>query len=139
MDSFEVTAKSADVLEPSELVAEMQDLSENMKVFPLLWNGYTYRFEEVHGGYVASEGYHLVKLSCGNMTKGSIDELSEGQYEVHIDDTVFNLETKDYYEFQDGRVYTLALKVTGYEKYPYSFAEEMREQVDGRWTEYDFE
>lgn len=139
MDSFEVTAKSADVLTSSELVAEMQDKSENMKTFPLLWNGYTYKFEEVHGGYVKREGYHLVKLSCGNMTKGSIDSLSDGNYEVHIDDSVWTLEVKDYHEFYDGDVYTLALKVTGYEEYPYSFAEALREQIDGRWSEYDYE
>jgi len=139
MDSFEVTAKSADVLDPSELIAEMQELCDTVKNFPLVWNGYTYKFEDIHGGYVASEGYHLVKLSCGNMTKGSIDNLADGQYEVHLQDSVYNLEVKDYYEFQDGRVYTLALKVTGYEAYPYSFAEEMRENIDGRWTEHDYE
>lgn len=132
-----MTAKSTDVLSPSHLIAEMQEDSEDLSNFPLLWNGYTYRFEEVHGGYVDSEGYHLVKLSAQGMTE--IPNLDEGQYEVHLSNEVWNLEAKDFYEFRDGNVYTLALKVTGYEKYPYEFTDEMRETIDGRWTEYDFE
>jgi len=139
MDSFEVTAKRADILESSELVDELQHRSVTMKHFPILWNGYVHHFQELHGGYVKSGGYHLVKLSSDSMHSGSIPDLDEGNYEIHLDKRVYTLEVTDFYEFEDDDVYTLALQVTGYEEYPYSFAEDMRDVIDGRWTEYNYE
>lgn len=136
MDSFEVTAKSTDVLQSSHLIDKLQNDAENMERFPLIWNGYAYKFEEINGGYVESEAYHLVKISATGMQIGSIINLNEGRYELHLNNSVWVLEAKDYFEYQDGPVYTLCLKVTGYNSYEHSFAEEMEERVDERWTEY---
>lgn len=140
MDSFEVTAKNTDVLSVSELVANMQADYDELENFPLVWDGIAYKFDAVNGGYVEEEGYHLVKLTALEMPKEQRPKrLGAGQYEVHLDKYVWNMEVQDFYEFDDGPVYTLALKVTGYVEYEHSFAEEMRKTVDGRWSEHDYE
>lgn len=140
MDSFEVTAKNTDVLTVSELVAQMQSDLKQMDEFPLVWDGIAYKFDAVNGGYVEEEGYHLVKLTSLDLPESQYPKnLDSGQYEVHLENDVWNMEVQDYFEFDNGPVYTLALKVTGYVSYQHSFAEDMRKTVDGRWTEYDYE
>lgn len=135
MDSFDVPVETSHVVKDSHVVNELQEYD---KTYTLLYDGYAYPFDTISGGYVEDAGYHLI--NCSVDVDPEIPDPDLGMYEIHADG-VWSLEVAGVREFEasDDSQYTLALKVTGYTSYPYSFAEQMRETVDGRFTEYEFE
>lgn len=134
-DDFSVTAVSANVLEQSDFVdAVSDDVSDDAS--SVVYAGYAFQFDDVSGGYIRDKGYHLLKLHISQPSKFST-RFEAGSYELHTETTVWSCEVQEVRYFESDGGYTLAMMVTGYEKYPYTYANEMRERVDGRWTEYD--
>lgn len=134
-DDFSVTAVSADLLEQSDFVdAVDDDVSDDPS--SVVYAGYAFQFDDVSGGYIRDKGYHLLKLYISQPSSFST-RFEAGDYELHTETAVWSCEVQEARHFESDGCYTLAMMVTGYEKYPYTYANEMRERVDGRWTEYD--
>lgn len=140
MDEFQVAAKDTTVLSTSHLVEEMQAESGDMDDFPVLIGKNVERFHEVSGGYHRDEGYHIVRLE--HLVQGDGSPPSEDfakSVEVHLDESSYYLEVEGGFSYGDypNEDYVLCLKVTGYVKEPYSFADEMDVAVDKRETRYE--
>lgn len=134
-DEFSVTAVSADVLEQSDFVDGVEaDVSDSPS--SLVYEGYAIQFDDVSGGYISDKAFHLLKLHVNQSSKFSM-RFENGDYELHTETTVWSCEVASVRYFEEDDGHTIAMVVTGYEEYPYSYADEMRERVDGRWTEHD--
>jgi hypothetical protein len=144
MDSFEVVAADVELLDSSHLVEEMGAATSSVDVFTVLLGNSVARFHDVDGGYHRSGGYHVVNLIHRVQGRGSPPPSHEpvgAHAEAHIGDTYFYLEVGGEYNlgaYPDDD-YVCSLQVTGYEQGPYSFADELMQNIDKRHQEYEYD
>lgn len=141
-DSFQVAASETEVLGPSHLVSEMKHLSDDMEMFPVLIGDFVAYFHTVDGGYHRSEGYHVVNLIHEVQGPDSPPNKTDSKaIEAHLDDLYISFEVDATWEFGDypDEDYVLSLQVTGYESGPYSFSEQLTQEVDKRETEHSWD
>lgn len=139
-DSFSVAATDTEILDSSHLVAELQEECRSVDSFPVLLGRNVATFHDVEGGYHRSEGYHVVNLIHEVQGDGSPpSDVRHSEVELHLD-KYWYLEVEDVREYTGANEdYVLSLQVTGYRGGPYSFSDELQEDVDKRETEYSYE
>lgn len=151
-DRFEVPASSADILEHSHLVTEMELRADRVDSFPVLIGERVATFHDVSGGYVTpdeepslAESYHVINLIHEVQGDGSPPSVEyEPNVEAHIDDAYFYLDVQDVWAYTEGGEdypnsdYILSLKVTDYQQGKHSFNEELMMEVDKREQEHTF-
>lgn len=135
MNEFEYTGASA-------LVENMRYEAESMDEFPVLIGNEIAHFHEVDGGYNRVDGIDIVELIHRVQGHGSPSRVGlASTVEAHLSDnyyylTVDSFERRDEYPDED---YVLAMAVEDYQFDGYSFSKAMREDVDRRDVEYNFE
>lgn len=140
-DSFSVAATDTEILDSSHLVAELQEECRSVDSFPVLLGRNVATFHDVEGGYHRSEGYHVVNLIHEVQGDDSPpSDVYHPEVEIHLDG-FWCLEVEDVREYGNypEENYVLSLQVTGYQGGPYSFSDELQEDVDKRETEYNYE
>lgn len=141
-DEFAVSAKDTEVLDKSHLTQEMSNVARYMETFPVLLDDIVAHFHNIDGGYHRSEGYHVINFIHEVQGPGSPNMKSDvDTIEAHIDDIYFWLEVADTWTFGEypDEAYVLSAQVTGYQSGPYSFSQELSEDVDKRAEEYSYE
>lgn len=134
MDKFNVSVGSCDLLRSSHLVSEMRTELEGTETFPVLVNSSVEKFDDIDGGYVEDSGYHLVRLTNGSLS--NISNFTEGDYELHLNDTIWSLNVTDACVVESDNEALVYLHVDGYDSYPYTFKDELKEDIDKRETAY---
>lgn len=140
MDEFEVTAETAEFLERSELVEQLQADAETLHSFPAVIDGLVRHFNEIDGGYSEDSEYHVINLISDD--ESSVLRLSDEQadttdYELHLEDKVWTLDVVDSYIFRNGRS-TLTIVVSGYAGHDYTFVEQLTDgEIEKEWVSED--
>lgn len=142
MEKFAVSAVDSEILDASHLVTEMREDSEMLESFPVLLGENVATFHDIDGGYHNNNGYHVVNLIHTVQGDGSPpSDVRHDEVEAHLDGRYYYLEVSGVTEYQQypQEDYFLSLHVTGYERGPYSFSDELQKEVDKRETEYSYE
>jgi len=130
MEQFDVRTHSIDVLEDSEFIDKLQSESGNPV---LVTRGFAYGFGVISGGYSEDIDADILELAEPD---GAVPDNGPSLYEVHFNDCSYDLYVNNSYKVSGSESERLLLEIAAYNRYDYGFAEEMREDIDGRETQY---
>jgi hypothetical protein len=135
MEQFDVRTHSIDVLEDSEFIDQLQSESGNPV---LVTGGFAYSFGVISGGYSKDIDANILELAepDGAEPDGAVPDNDSSLYEVHFNDCSYDLYVNNSYKVSGSGSERLLLEIAAYNRYGYGFAEEMREDIDGRETQY---
>lgn len=142
-DEFEVPIKSVSQLSPSVLVENMSDeMSETSKT-PVLFGNSVRHVHDVEGGYDHDSGQQVVTLFHRVQGEGTRpDSPTSPSVEVHTSESFYTLSVEDRDEWRPDypqEDYALTLYVSGYQRGPYTFRDELLASIDKRETEFSYE
>lgn len=115
-------------LRESHLVQELKNRSDELEAIPVLIGSNFWEIDDIGGGYSGESDTLILELYGGSPPSSESDK-----YEIHVEGAAFWLNIEETVEIDDG----LRLVVDGYFEEPFSFADELNEDVDKRETRFE--
>jgi len=142
VDEFRVPVQSAHELTDSALVANLQSEMQQAAVTPVLFDDRVYYFHDCEGGYAQELDQHIVTLLHTVQGDGNPpNDPAAPSVEVHTPHSYVRLSVADIVHWGEAypdEDYGICLYVDSHRQGPYTFHDELRQDIDGRKQEFSY-